>query len=270
MSVRGRAQAAGASLAGALIALVCAGLAGPARAADGERGLRVEYQVSRVSVEARDVSLGSVLAAIGVKVGFTVVDSALSPTVVTVSIKDASVEEALRQLLRGENYTMIYAARGDTASASGPAIDKIVLLGEPGRLQAIADPWARRPGDDRPADVPVGRNVVSVGASPAAAASPAAPPPMPLATMEPSPAGEIASGAEGHPVTVGDLLRAHAMVAAQGAQQAIQAGPSASSANLEALLAETTRRAQHSLNALIEGLAAATRSMSQPAPATRP
>lgn len=265
MSVRGRAQATAASLAGVLIALVCASLAEPARAADGEPGLRVEYQSPRVSVEARDVSLANVLAAIGAKVGFTVVDSALSPTVVSVSIKDASVEEALRQLLRGENHTVLYAARGDPASASGPAIDKIVLLGEPGRVQVIADP-----GDDRSADVPVDRNVVSVGASPAAAASPAAPPPTPLATMEPGPAGEIPSGAEGQPVTVGDLLRAHAMVAAQGEQQAIQAGPSASPANLEVLLAETTRRAQQSLNALIEGLAAATRSMSQPAPATRP
>jgi hypothetical protein len=254
-----------------LVATVCLGTAGPARAADDTSALTVEYHAPRLSVDARDVSLARVLGEIGARVGFTVVDNALSPRTVSVSIKDASVEEALRQVLRGENHTVLYVEKSGGAPSSGPAIDKIVLLGEPGRPQAVAEPGDRPQIPDRAVDASGDRNVASVNASPPTP-SPAAPGFPPVSSPDPGATGQSAADPGSPAVTVGDILKAHAMAGAQSAQPASAGGPSAPSAppaSLEAVLAETTRRAQQSLNALIDGLDAATRSMSQPPAAGR-
>src|SRR5262245_3080081 len=70
--------------------------------------VRVEYVRPCVSVSATEVSLGEILREIGEKVGFTVaLEHAASPPV-TVSIERASVDDALRQLLRTENHTILY------------------------------------------------------------------------------------------------------------------------------------------------------------------
>ena len=72
------------------------------------------------------------------------------------------------------------------------------------------------------------------------------------------------------PVTVGDILKNHALAAARAAQEAadgqsadLSVPPSAPPANLQAVLIEATRRAQQSLSALIDGLATATRSLQE-------
>ena len=66
--------------------------------------------------------------------------------------------------------------------------------------------------------------------------------------------------------SVGDLLRLHAQSAAQavaapGSMQRDAPVPAPPAGNVEASLAETTRRAQQDLAALVKGLAAATRAL---------
>src|SRR5437867_3899394 len=94
------AGAVAASLAGALVALACVSAALPVRAADdGSRELHVDYHPPRLSVEAGGQTLARVLSEIGAKVGFTVIDNGASSVPVSVSIREVSVDDALRQLL---------------------------------------------------------------------------------------------------------------------------------------------------------------------------
>jgi len=258
------ARAPAVRFVGALVAIMCLGLVGTACAADGAPRLRVDYQPPRLSVDAHDVSLARVLGEIGEKVGFTVVDNALSPTMVNASIRDATVDEAVRQLLRGENHTVLYGAQSGAAPSTAPGIDKIVLLGEPSRLQATTEPGDRPQTHAVPGDWPH-----------ASLAPPLSSPlvSMPLLSPEADAADQSAPNPESPRVTVGDMLKAHAMGAAQNAEHAAEGvTPRASvpGAGLETVLAETTRRAQQSLAELLEGLAAATRSLTHPVPAVRP
>jgi len=79
-----------------------------AQTAERKTELKVIYDAPRLSVEARGVSFLRVLEEIGAKVGFVVVDYGGSDKPLTVSIQDASVQEVLEHLLRGENYAFIY------------------------------------------------------------------------------------------------------------------------------------------------------------------
>src|SRR5262245_49318040 len=134
--------------------LVSAGLAGATAAAlvlaplpvwaMEESAVRVEYTPPYVSVSATEVSLGEILTEIGERVGFTVaLERATSPPpLVTVSIERASLDSALRQLLRTENHTILYR-QGASAAA---IVDRIILLGAPSPGVSVAD---LRPGVDR-------------------------------------------------------------------------------------------------------------------------
>ena len=84
------------------------GMAFPGAAAEKKTDLSVVYNAPRLSVEAKGVSLQRVLGEIGKKLGFVVVDYGASDRVITFSIQDASIQEVLEQLLRGENYAVIY------------------------------------------------------------------------------------------------------------------------------------------------------------------
>ena len=99
------------------------------RPAELEPGLRVDYDPPQLSVEAREVSLGAVLRAIGAKVGFSVVETVPSSRVVTLSIRNASLDDVLRQLLRAKNHTMLYRVVERPSAESG-TIDRIVLFGD--------------------------------------------------------------------------------------------------------------------------------------------
>jgi hypothetical protein len=228
----------------------------------GAGRLDVDYRPPRLSVEADGQTLTQILGAIGAKVGFTVVDNGAPSEPMTVSIHDASVEDALRQLLRGTNHSLLYL--NETTPGAAP-IDKIVLLGTPG----VAQPTPTPP--DRP-QVPTVPGPASSGASasnqPAArqtsetsaVVAPPAPQWNPLMSWDPGPNAEAANDPDAS--SVGDLLRLHA----QSAAQAVTAPggvpvPAAPAGNLEASLAETTRRAQQDLAALVKGLAAATRAL---------
>jgi len=89
--------------------------------------LRVEYDPPWLSVEAHEVNLLEVLALIGEKVGFRVVDGGGSSVRVTLSVARAPLEEVLRRLLRSENHTILYhrapagIVRADTIIVSSPS-----------------------------------------------------------------------------------------------------------------------------------------------------
>jgi hypothetical protein len=265
-----KTRTSGASLVTALVALACLGTAGPACAADsGASQLSVDYHPPRVSVEARGVTLSQVLSEIGAKVGFTVVDNGASSATVAVSIREASVDQALRQLLRGENHTVLYLAGSGTGPMPSAGIDKIVLLGAPGRTTGEPKGADGQPTQARTDPGPSDRTTSS-----AAAAPPSAPPVAPAPSTgdsTPSPSWDRAASSDGaqDPAsarnTVGDILKTHAMSTAQTAQESTHDAPpvAAGPVNLDAALAETTRRAQQDLSALVDGLETATRALQQ-------
>ncbi len=255
------------SLAG--IVLTCLSLIGSAHA--DESGLRVDYDPPLLSVEAREVSLVAVLRAIGAEVGFSVVETAPSSRVVTLSIRNASLDDILRQLLRAKNHTMIYRVVGRSSVEFGP-IDRIVLFGD-----SVAVPSAAVPTGDSSRDPRKAPDHGDAGARTVPLALLTSPQSWPASTAFLNSAPVETGDTAAPPMSVGEMLQTHAMATAQGAQPAgngasVLTPPPASStppANLDVALAEATRRAQQSLGALIDGLATATRSMQQSLPTGR-
>jgi len=245
----------------AILALLAA--ASPVAGADrGSSRLDVDYRPPRLSVEASGHTLAQILGAIGAKVGFTVVDTGAPSEAMIVSIHDASVEDALRQLLRGTNHSLLYL--DETSPGSAP-IDKVVLLGAPG----IAQPTSTPPDRPQTATVPepASSGPLASNQPPARPQSPETsvvapytPQWNPLLSWDPGPNAEASNDPDAS--NVGDLLRLHAQSAAQTVATPDNAPvPAAPAGTLEASLAETTRRAQQDLAALVKGLAAATRAL---------
>ena len=98
-------------------------------AAERKSDLRVTYNPPRISVEARGVKLREVLRDISSKVGFDLTDYGIPDKDITVSIEEATVEDLLRQLLRGENYGVVYREKDK-------AISKVLLLSSPAYVEA--------------------------------------------------------------------------------------------------------------------------------------
>lgn len=119
------ADAALGAVAGAM--LLWLGNSAAVEAAAGAPRLSVNYEASKLSVEARGVSVTEILQAIGAKVGFAVVLAGAPRGMVTISLKDATLDTVLRQLLRPENYVLLYGE--DRGGTVGTRIEKIVLLG---------------------------------------------------------------------------------------------------------------------------------------------
>lgn len=91
----------------------------------------------------------------------------------------------------------------------------------------------------------------------------AAPQSWPESTPLLDPALVDASDPAAMPVTVGDILKTHGMAAAQAAEADQGALAPSVPTSHSAALAETTRRAQQGLGALVDGLATVTRSLRQ-------
>ncbi|HKA52078.1 MAG TPA: hypothetical protein VKJ47_00305 [Candidatus Binatia bacterium] len=107
------------------------GVAFPLPSAEaGEDALNVSSSPAGVTVEAHDVGVEEVLREMGEKIGFTVVAKEATHPAVNVSIKDATPEEALQQVLRGENYAIVYH-RPEGEQPQAGKIDKILLLSPP-------------------------------------------------------------------------------------------------------------------------------------------
>jgi hypothetical protein len=104
-------------------------LPGSALAAERKSDLRVTYSPPRISVEARGVKLREVLRDVSLKVGFELTDYGIPDRDLTVSIEETTVEDLLRQLLRGENYGLVYREKDR-------AISKVLLLSPPVYAQA--------------------------------------------------------------------------------------------------------------------------------------
>ena len=205
--------------------------------------LQVEYEASRLSVTAADVSLPEVLRAIGAKVGFTVADAGGASQAVAISVEDASVDDVLRQLLRTQNHTILYRESG-----AAEVVDRIVLLGLPGQ----------------------GGSPVVASAPPPASTAPRPPAAVPGGAPAASPAAGDGTVADADQPTVGNMLRSHAVAGAppqvgqEPAEETPAAAPPAASgtpAALQETLATATRRAQEGLSSLVEGLQRATESL---------
>jgi hypothetical protein len=223
---------------------------GVARAADEPR-LKIDYDPPRLSVDAHGVTLPRVLTEIGARVGFSVIESGGGrPEPMDVSIEKAPVDDVLRRLLRGENYTVVYGA------GTGAAIDRIVLLGGPG----VASPADREPLRSPNAVTPAPVKSSAVAAPVGAPVPEAAIAPSPVSRMDTGEATTQADQAESAN-TLGNILKSHALSAAPPSQGAPEPSTTGAQPMTQDLLAETTRRAQQDLSALVEGLAAATRSL---------
>ena len=249
----------GKKTAAAILVFLWMVLPGWGLAAERKSDLRVTYSPPRISVEARGVKLREVLRDISSKVGFELTDYGIPDKDLTVSIEEASVEEVLRQLLRGENYGVVYREKDK-------AISKVLLLSSPAYAQAA--PMS----DNQQTRAEAGRSQEGLTVF---SAAPSYQPARPEQTRE--------SRTENEP-KVEDILRAHAISGLAGSDTFVQrltpnvpqplgnstpAFPptGAASSNTPSLgdmydsLAMTTHLAQQNLKALATGLATATHSL---------
>lgn len=91
----------------------------------GETTLRVDVSESEVAVDVKDASVVDVLQELGARAGFEVVHVRPVETKVTIAVRAATIDEVLKQVLRNENYTVVY--RGSADGRAG--ITKVLLLG---------------------------------------------------------------------------------------------------------------------------------------------
>jgi hypothetical protein len=219
-------------------------------AAERKNDWRIAYSPPRISVEARGVRLLEVLRDISVKVGFDLTDYGIPDRDLTVSIQESTVEEVLRQLLRGENYGIVYLEEGGT-------ISKVLLLSSP--VYAQAPPMAEY--QQTRIEVMRGREGLTVFSAAPSIYQPTRP--------------EQKWGNETENETkVEDILRIHANSGLAGPDTFLQSStPNASqplgrstpafstTGATSDSLAMTTRLAQQNLKALTHGLATATHSL---------
>jgi hypothetical protein len=224
-------------------------LPGSGSAAERKIELRVTYSPPRISVEAQGVKLREVLRDVSLKVGFDVADYGIPDRDLTVSIEETTVEELLRQLLRVENYGVVYREKDR-------AISKVLLLSSPAYAQA--NPTSEHPQTRTEAKrSQEGLTVFSAAPS-----------------YQPArPERKRRSQVESEP-KVEDILQAHAMTGVAGLSTLPQGStphvppplrnstptfsPTVAASNS---LAVTTRLAQQNLKALADGLGTATHSL---------
>jgi hypothetical protein len=229
-------------------------------AAERKTELSVTYDPPRLSVEARGVSLQRVLGEIGQKLGFVVVDYGGSDRLITFSLQDASAAEVLEQLLRGENYAVVYEGQRKE-------IAKVLLLTS--AMQASTES-RNPPYTDMRQERIVQSQAGLTYYSP---------------VSQPSLSVEQKRADKAQPeVRVEDIMRAHAlsgmidpMGSLSGASNVAQpfgspAGSSFSTGTMSTspppqdiheTLAVTTRLAQQNVKALVDGLATASNSLFQ-------
>jgi hypothetical protein len=235
--------------AAAILVFLCTVLPRLASAAERKSDLRITYKPPHISLEARGAKLRDVLRNVSQKVGFELTDYGIPDRDLTVSIEETTVEDLLRQLLRGENYGVVYRE-------NDRAISQVWLLSA--SVYAQAAPVSEN--QQIPTEV--------TGRQEGLAIVSAAPSDQPI-----RPERKRESRAESEP-RVEEILRAQAMPITTGAdtfpqnlnpktRQSLQNMPPAFPATGDASesLAMTTRLAQQNLKALADGLATATQSL---------
>ena len=231
----------------------------PATVASAEPRMSVVYNASRISIEASGVTVAEVLREVGRKVGFSIADAGSSDARLSFSIRDASLPEALEQLLRSENHVLLYRD-------GIPTIDTVMLLGA-----RVAGASAHLNQPDHIFTHSGNRDQGGVN-PPAEIAPPSATPVSGAPPSTPADLGEYRRLAEGSPevVNASDLLLRHAGsgVAASpatpvsgGASMASSSAISTDASDPGMILATTTRLAQQNLAKLVQALTAATSSM---------
>jgi hypothetical protein len=244
--------------------------ANPITAVESERRLHVVYHPPRLSVETQGVSLQEVLRAIGARVGFVVVNIGGSRLTPTVSIQDATLEEVLRHLLRTESYAVVYRAQG--RESADTVIDKLFLLGPSTSAEVIPDADGQRHKEQQ--------HEATLWRYRGSLPSPDSFPADPSTTLLSKARRETRDQVINEATTaggVGELLETHALASlgelsadipseassAPVSQRSIDAAqaPGEDLANIDEILAVTTRLAQRNLRVLLDGLTTATQSL---------
>jgi hypothetical protein len=255
----------------------------PVQSGAAERMLSVVSSPAGVTVEAHGVEVEEVLREMGKKMGFAVTTKEAARPTVNVSIKDATPEEVLQQILRGENYALVYRnAKGESVRGSG-GIDKVLLLSPSGAVAATPAAESGRLGQEP-------HQALSQNQAATTDTSEAAPTASVFGQEGWTRLRERADAiSRGGPVTVDDILGGQALqvLQARNAMEAfsnseqLSAGedtetadiePASGAVNLANLGADEQRRvqeslaiatqmAQRNLAVMAEGLAAATNSV---------
>src|SRR5262245_22042602 len=245
-----------------LIPLVFIGLVLPAGAEStgAESTVRVAVTEAGVTIDASAAPVADVVLAIGKGADFAVVELVPTRRPITIALRESSLAEALRMVLRADSYLVQYR----DGAAGQSVIDKVVLLGPTSESPStpVPDRAASSIPDNAPA--PLRDNAPSATPDRLAARPP-----------ERAAAGEL---------RVGDLLLEQASVAGReaspvaphassGARAPTRAttppasGPMAASTpseSVEDTLAVLVPRALQNLRALIDGLSVATESFPPP------
>jgi hypothetical protein len=233
----------------------------PATVASAEPRLSVTYHAPLISIDASEVTVAEVLREVGRAVGFSIVEAGSSDARLNFSIHDASLPEALQQLLRSENHVLLYGEGTQPIAA-------VMLLGA-GVARAPtpfnqSDDVSSHSGNQDQGDTNPPAEIAPPSATPVSGAPPSTPADL----------GEYRRWAEVSPEVVNatDLLLRHAGsgVAASPTMPASGSSPVAASSAISpdagaadpgSTLAITTRLAQQNLTKLIQALSAATSSM---------
>jgi len=244
--------------------------------AAGEDLVQVISTPAGLTVEAHSADVAQILREVGAQVGFVVVAREAPYPVVDVSIKDTLLEEALQQLLRGENYALVYRSQGEGKIAGGGKIGKVVLLSPPTALAATpATESGRQQQEHRQALVQNQENTPQPSdAQPAGQATTAVFSQEGWQRIEEKKTGNPLTD----PVTVNDLLKTQASQAlavsgyaetlSTDDQLSAESSPEVPSAGMQLgeeeqrdvqrALAITTQVAQRNLATLVESLSSAT------------
>jgi len=225
--------------------------------------LRVLVAPAEVVIDARETPVLEVVRALGERANFTVVELTPTRRPITIVLRAASVEQALREVLRAENHVVLYRP----GAGGEEAIDTIVLLGA-----MMAGPPPPVPGAPAQASGRTGPNAAdavrsrtndahAVGERDRIASLPR---PSARGGDTPSGARDASEDVDRGDVTVGDLLRMQASHGI-GESPALQANTETPietrPVSAEDSLAVLVQRAQQNLKALVDGLSIATESL---------
>jgi hypothetical protein len=113
---------------------------GPPPASGISVAITAEGPVDTVSIDARQVPVGAVLSELGRRAGFEVQGIVASQRPVSVELRRLPLDQALKRLLEGKSFVLIY---GEHAKRGTARLERLVLLGDDDGigLASRADGW---------------------------------------------------------------------------------------------------------------------------------
>jgi len=230
----------------------------PQQSGAEERMLSVVSSPAGLTVAAHGVGVEEVLREIGKQMGFAVTAKEAARPTVNVSIKNAAPEEVLQQILRGENYALVYRhAKGKLAQENG-GIAEVLLLSPSGAVAANPAAESGRLEQER-RQAPFQSQTAVTGPSGATQTARG------FAQEEWTRLRERADAvARGGPVTLSDLLEDQAlqgMLARSETDAASDSEQSSEQKSGQEPSALTIQRVQRNLAVLVEGVTTATNSL---------